>query len=402
MTVTAATAPGDDRRVLRYAQRTVRPYSAHYRAVLPEGSFRDLSGIPPTELADIEDPASLVLRPDLRTITRGRDRWFAARAVAAKASGGFHRFNARVVEDRFKPIHWVVDGGVPLGYSATDLQRLAGRGQAWLERAGVRTHDVVVSLLPPGPTVAYWQLVLGCRRARITSLHVDPALDPAWAERLAPSVLAGEPHQLTALLAAAHRSGRALPNLRTVLSVGEPLGPEVRAELRAYAPGAVLVAAWAPSGVRSLWSECRAAAERSAVTGYHAWNDDVLEVGPDNELWWTGVGWRGSAVLRLRTHQAVAIDRTPCPACGEGPARIFPAVADSSPEAALDADAEVAAWQTEYRTVGGARELIVTLAPTWGAAVVPLVRRLDQRVRATQFVVLGVDEVEHRRVRGSW
>src|SRR5665213_1038176 len=197
-----------DRKVAHYVRRTVYPYSAHYRKVLDGvgigGRLRTVDQfgrIPPTDLREVTDPGALVLRPDLRAIVREGHRPFAARAVAAKAVGGMHIFNERVVEQHFKPVHWVIGDGVPLGYSSSDLQRLASRGQRWLERAGVERQDVVLSLLHPGPSVAHWQLVLGCRRARISAIHLDPAVDPEWADRLAPSVLAGDPQQLVATLA---------------------------------------------------------------------------------------------------------------------------------------------------------------------------------------------------------
>ncbi|MHB8663561.1 MAG: phenylacetate--CoA ligase family protein [Acidimicrobiales bacterium] len=418
MTMPAPFAPGDDRRVQRYARRTVYPHSAYYQQVLGAGAV-DVARIPPTDLADVRDPGALVLRPNLQSILRAGPGPLAARAVIAKIGGGMHRFNHRVVEDRFKPIHWVVGGGVPIGYSATDLQRLAARGEAWLGRAGVGRRDVVLSVLDPGPSVAHWQLVLGCRRARISAMHLDPSTDPEWAERLAPSVLAGEPRDLVALLARAREAGHTLANLRTVLAVGDPLDLEARASLRALAPGAAVVGAWAPPGVRALWTECRTATDGAAVIGYHAWDDDVLEVGPGRELLWTGVGWRGSALLRLRTHVAVTVDRGPCPACGRRPARIIPHIAvaaDSgapdhtgvaemsvaaapetwSPAQVLDGEAEVAAWQVELRSVDGRPEMIVLVAPAPGAAVVPLVRRLDRHLHATQFVVLAPEEVSAR------
>ena len=261
-----------------------------------------------------------------------------------------------------------------------------------------------------------------------------------------PSVLVGDPQHLIGLLAQDRQAGGGWVNLRTVIATGDPLSAEVRARLADLAGGAAIVGAWAPPGVRSLWSECRAGASSSAPAGYHAWEDDVLEVGPGagaGELLWTGVGWRGSALVRLRTYSTVVLERGPCPACGRGQARIVPVapmarpvpqrragsteifpteagpmgldpaaglpLADPGPvspeavgvEAILDAEADVAAWQVEYRIANGAPETIVLLAPAWGAATVPLIRRLDRHLRATQFVVLSADEVTDRIARAG-
>ena len=461
------TVPSGDRGVGRYVRRTVYPYSAHYRAVLDAtGVGRrvrgrgDLARIPPTDLRLIGDPGALVLRPDLGRIVRHGRPALAAWGVAARGAGGMHRFS-RHVERRFKPILWVLAEGVPVGYSSADVAHLARRGAAWLQRAGVTRGDVVVSLLAPGPAVAYWQLVLGCRRAGISAIHLDPTAEPAMIERLAPSVLVGEAGHLSAVLGAARHGGHPLPSLRTVLAVGAPLGGDRRARLRELAGGAAVVGAWAPAGVRAIWSECRAGADQTVPAGYHAWDDDVLDVaGPTEEraapgeLLWTGVGWGGSALLRLRTFAFAGVLPGRCPACGARgavvvphapvgrgdpttlPVAAWPPVPVASPEVVASVDAlvpvavaappvpqpiggagvvvapvtavrppvedvfaaenEVAAWLVEYRSVGGIGETIVTLAPAWGAAVVPLIRRLDRHLRATQFVVLPEGEVVAR------
>ncbi len=422
----------------------------------------DLGRMPPTDLADVAEPGQLVLRPDLATIVRRGQRSLAARAVAAKLLGGMHGFNRTVVERRFKPVQWVLGDGVPIGYSATDLERLARLGEAWLEHAGVRRQDVVVSLLVPGPSVAHHQLVLGSRRMGASAIHLGPSTPVGLVERLVPSVLAGTPYELGSLLGEARRSGCRLAELRTVVAVGEPLGTSQRAELESLAEGAAVVSAWAPPGVRALWSECREGTERHSATGYHVWDGDVLEVvegggrcATSGELLWTGLGWRGSAVLRLRTWTSVTVEREPCPACGRREARVIPlaplprtttqptvpvpvpssapaqhpaSLADApniptplagpampasgaplvAPEgqrvdivpgvgpALLDGEPKIAAWQVQYRLVAGHRETIVILAPALGAALVPLIHRLDRHLHATQFVVLGADELASR------
>lgn len=430
-----------DQSLARYVRQTVYPYSSHYRAVLDQAGVgrrmrgrADLRRIPPTDLAEIGDPAALVLRPDLRTIARHGQRGFAIRAMAAKATGGMNGFNRRVVERRFKPIHWMLEGGVAIGYSSADLDRLAKHGAAWLQRAGVGRHDVVLSLLPSGPSVAHWQLVLGCRRAGVSAIHLDPRTEPSVADRMAPSAVAGHPGELIAVLAGARAAGYHLSNLRTLLVIGDPIGADLRRHLQALGKGAAVVGAWGPPGVRAVWSECRPGSARPEPTGYHASDTEVLESGAGGELLWTGLGWGGGAVLRLRTFTVVSLDDARCPACGRPGPRITPispvsrlggvvagpvAMAAAVPavaaaavpaestgaggpvvvtnaEAVLDAEAEVAAWQVEYRTVDGRPETIVVLAPAWGAALVPLIRRLDRHLRATQFVVLTPEEIAAR------
>jgi len=451
--VTASIAPepigAADRHLARYVRRTVYPYSAYYRGVLDAiggggvvRSRADLRRVPPTDLASISDPAQLVLRPDLGSIVRQGDRTLAARVVMAKAVGGMHGLNQRVVEHRFKPVHWILGDGIPLGYSSHDLVTLGTLGKAWLGVAGVHHGDVLVSLVPPGPTVAYWEVVLGSRRANVAAMHLDPDSDPATIAGVAPTVLAGDPRHLLALLGRAAAAGHGFPNVRTILAVGAPLGTDLRQQLRAQVPGAAVVGAWAPSGVRALWTECRLGAGRPEPVGYHALGDEVLELDAGNngaapgELLWTGIGWQGSALLRLRTYTTAGLEGGACPACGRNGPRVVPlapvrraaaipavapppvaappapplpaAVGPAAPPppvaadggarlaGVLDAESDVQSWQVERRLVGGVEETIVVIAPAWGVAVVPLVRRLNRHLRATQFIVLPVEEVTAR------
>jgi hypothetical protein len=456
------TARATDRGLGQYVRHTVYPYSAHYRAALDAigvgrrvRRLADLARLPPTDLAALDDPGALVLRPDISRMLRQGGLAMAWWTATARITGGMPRLS-RHMQRRFKPVQWLLADGLPLGYSAADLDRLAARGAAWLRRAGVTGSDVVVSLLPQGPTVAHWQMTLGCQRAGASAIHLGPTVDPALVERLVPSVIVGDPAHLHDMLTAVGQDGGRLAWLRTVVVVGDPLGAERRARLRERAGGVPVVAAWAPPGVRAIWTECRAGAERPAPTGYHAWHDDVLEVaggGSDaapGELLWTGLGWGGSALLRLRSFVIASATTDACPACGErgtlvlpqGPvarptapsgevpapdiaARVtVPCVAGPPPgaeraiaildppvaapvagaapviappmEEVLSGDPDVAEWHVERRTVGGRQEVIVTVAPVWGAAVVPLIRRLDRHLGATQFVVLSADEVAAR------
>ncbi len=413
-----------DRRLARYVRRTVYPYSAHYRPLLDAAGLGSrvqgragVARLTPTDLALINDPGALVLRPDLRRIMRHGRPALAALGATARVAGAMPAFSRHVAR-RFKPVLWVLAEGVPIGYSAHDSSRLARRGVAWLRRAGVSDRDVLVSVLPAGPSVAHWQLVLGCRRLGVSALLLGPDVTAEDVARFGPTVIAGDPVHLTTLLSDARRGGRPLAGLRTVLAVGPPLGGDRRARLADVAIGAAVVGAWAPPGVRALWSECRAGATDPAPNGYHAWDDDVLERAvartdgaADGEVLWTGVGWAGSALLRLRTYCYAGVEPGPCSACGDGgplvvphgpvaraarPALAQPERSPASVEAVFAREPEVAAWLVEYRFVNGSPETIVTLAPGGGADVAPLLQRLDTSLRATQFVVVSADEVAAR------
>jgi len=50
-----------------------------------------------------------------------------------------------------------------------------------------------------------------------------------------------------------------------------------------------------------------------------------LETAGDGaELLWSGVGWRGSVVVRLRTFTTASVQRGTCPACGQAGPRVLP------------------------------------------------------------------------------
>jgi hypothetical protein len=377
----------------------------------------DLARVPPTDLHEITDPGALVLRPDLGRILRHGHPALAARGAAARVAGAMPSFS-RHVERRFKPVLWVLVDGVPIGYSTEDVSRLARRGAAWLERAGVGKDDVLVSTVEAAPTPGYWQLVLGCRRAGVSALHLGPGADPAVVARLAPTVIAGHPERLTALLSECRRTDDGLAGIRTVLALGPPVGAAQRARAQELAGGAPVVAAWAPPGVRAVWAECRGGATGTVPAGYHAWRDDVLELGADDELLWTGLGWGGTALLRLRTFAIGEVATAPCPACGAATARVAPHRPVAAPEApatgngreaapppgrieaVVGQDPEVTAWLVEYRTVDGSPEAVVTVAPAPGVAEGALVDRLDRQLQGPRIVVKSAAEV-HAEVEAA-
>ncbi|HEX2062992.1 MAG TPA: hypothetical protein VHE80_01085, partial [Acidimicrobiales bacterium] len=188
------------RQLRQYLRRDVAAHSVHHRQALAGlgrrglRSVEDLCRLPLTTLAEVGDPAALVLRP-----SAGR----------------------RLLEARYKPVHWVMQAGVPVGSSATDLDRLARLGGRLLSRAGVADTDVLVGMLPAGPDLGYWQLVLGARHAGVSAIHLPPIPAVQEVARLAPTVLAGRPLDLVRLLEGARAAGRPLSSVRTLLAVGE-------------------------------------------------------------------------------------------------------------------------------------------------------------------------------------
>jgi hypothetical protein len=401
-----------DRILRHYLAQDVYPYSPYYQVRFDEAEIRqrglktkaDLDKLPLTTFDDIVNPASVVLRPDEQSIQQYARIGLVARVFWAKLWRREWVVNQRLIDPVYKPLHWHVDDGFPIGSSAEDVDRLAELGRRWLELAGAARYDVLVSVLPPGPNLAYWELVLGSRQAGVSALHMNPNTTVEQLAAARPNVVAGRPGDLVRLLEAARPIERNLDGLRTLLVVGARLDDATRRHLNTLVDGqAAVVAAWAPSGVRSLWCQCREG------EGLHTSPDvELLElvdplsgvpVGGDSEgeVVWTSLGWKGTVFLRLRTGVYGAVDEDPCPACGRTTPRLIPtSTAEPSFARVLDSHPKVQGWQAELRTVDGKEELIVYISLEPNGRPGRLLRELDRHLTVTQFVVLDRRRLDAR------
>lgn len=398
----------------RYLAAEVRPYSDHYRATLQRAewprqgpSLDDLARLPITEFEDITASSSLVLRPDAERIRADGGRGLRWRLKTAEVLGYRKQFGRTRIDPVYKPVHWTVDDGLLLAYSAADVERLAEIGRRWLEAAGVRPDDSLVSMVAPGPGLAFFELQLGARRAGLSALFLPEPPSVAEFSQLRPDVLAGSADDLLRLLLGARGEEVDLHQLRTVLAVGEPLKERDRRLLRDLAPRAAVLQAWAPAGARSLWFECRGGAGLHTQPGA-----EILEVvvPPDDrpaardqygDLLWTALGWKGSVLVRLRTGLLGRIDASVCSACGRGSPRVrVPAFME-----VLDDAADLAEWQVELVSgaAPGRDEVIAYVAPAGranGSRVTALVQGLHDRLHAqgqtVQFVVESERDVRAR------
>lgn len=351
------------RALARFLRDEVHPFSDQYRHALDKAGLAtgklaqldDLRRLPTSSLDEVE-PGRLVLRPTEEQILR-RGRWrLRWGAVAAKIANKPAAVNRLVIEPAYKPIHWQIHAGVPVGYTSEDLDRLAETGRHWLELAGIRRNDVIVSLLPEGPNLAFWELALGARRAGVALAALPPGTSYTEIGSLGPTALVGEPDELIRVLIEARpgpESGPELVNITTLVAAGPLLDDSRRERLEALRPGAVVVSAHAPPGVRSLWMECRSG------RALHVDPDvEMVEVlagdrpapqGDVGDLVWTGIGWRGSVILRLTTGLRGRMDTGRCPVCERFLPRLWIEPATPSPGAILAEHPEVVAWAT----VGG-------------------------------------------------
>lgn len=390
-------AAGKDKELVEYLIHDVALHAPVLRQRLAEAlgggrlkSADDLARMAPMALADVTDPGALVLRPRLPRRSKG--------AVG--------------MERAYKPVHWLVQEGVPIGSSASDVERLGVLSSRWLSACGVRSDDVLLGFLPAGPHLPYWQLVLGAMRLGVSAIFVPPVPTVADVARLRPSVLVGRPYDLARLLddrsaiaAAANWRSR----VRLLVAAGEPLDDAMRARLEGLlvAPDAAVVSAWAPPGVRAMWWQC------PGGTALHTWPEaELVQVvdplsgtpappGADGEVVWTALGWHGTVMVRLRTGVNASLHPGPCPACqAKGP---LLSVNSDTPSflRVLDEHGGVADWQAELRTTDEGEELFVFLALRPGAPLPTVLAELDTELFATQYVVLDPPALDARLARNG-
>ncbi|HVT75722.1 MAG TPA: hypothetical protein VHD87_01735 [Acidimicrobiales bacterium] len=334
---------GRDRTVVNYLRRELYPHSEAARTRISEagivgGQFRslaDLKAVSPVGLDELDGAADYVLRPTRQGLIRSGRPYLRFRTFWASTWGRWDAF-LRAIEPLYRPVHFFNADGVPLGASAADLVRLAGIGTEWLRALGVTRADAVALVGGASSGIEAWELSGGTRRAGVSLAVLD---DPAAAARHAVSIVAGT--EAGVLAALANGTWPALRLAVVLASNGDAVAQRL-AQLGATDRVALRLAAAVP-GTRSVWFECRGGAEY----GWHTTPEaEYVEVDEHQEVVWTGLGWAGTVLLRLRTDvRAERIDDTPCAACGHQGSRVFLAHGRASLARWLHADPRVADWR---------------------------------------------------------
>lgn len=375
----------EQRKLLRAAVAAeVLTFSPYWREAAAEAGLRrprsagDLSSLAPRPLSALGPPDELVLRPSPKAVRKSGPRPLRRRLRRTRL--GRRRADAarRILDPLYKPIHWLIEGDMPVGCTEADLVRLADLGRRSLELAGVTPNDAIVGLVPSGPTLSSWQLALGAREAGVPLAGLTPDASIEAVTLLGPTVLAGRPPELLRVLR--NLSGTARSSVSTVLVITRaPMLATERAALRAAAGSqAVVVESWAPPGSRALWIQCRGG------DGVHTWPQaELLEVcgadgkpvepGAEGQLVWTGLGWRGTAFVRLATGVQGRLVEGACETCGRTTPRILDAhvpLAGRRAEPAAESDAESDAM-AELGTIKetGPFESVRTVRPRSGGDV---------------------------------
>ena len=333
----SSTYAAEQRRLVRAALAAeVLTFTPFWREVVAEAgldapkSVADLQALPPRALPALGLPETLLLRPSPEAVRKSGPRPLRRQLRRARLRRGRDGAMRGILDPLYKPIHWILENDMPVGCTETDLLRLAEIGSRSLQLAGVSPGDAIVGLLPPGPSLSSWQLALGAREAGIPLAGLAPSTSLEVVELLGPTVLAGPPADLLRVLRGLDEPVRSV--IATVLVVTRsPLGAKDRRTLaRAAGEQASVVELWSPPGVRALWTQCRGG------EGVHTWPQaELVEVcGPDDkpvppgeegQLVWTGLGWRGTVLVRLATGVLGRLVEGTCDTCGRTTPRILDA-----------------------------------------------------------------------------
>jgi uncharacterized membrane protein YgcG len=330
----SSTYAAEQRRLVRAAVAAeVLAFTPYWRDVIaetglaPPKAVADLQGLAPRPLDALGPPDTLVLRPSPEAVRKSGPRPLRRRLRRARLRRG-HAMRG-ILDPLYKPIHWIIENETPVGCTEADLLRLAELGSRSLGLAGVTPGDAIVGLVPPGPSLSTWQLALGAREAGIPLAGLAPDTSLEAVAMLGPTVLAGRPSDLLRVLRGLDETIRA--DITTVMAVTRsPLAAKDRRALTAaVGDQAAVVESWSPPGVRALWTQCRGG------EGVHTWpqaelvevcgpDDNPVAPGDEGQLVWTGLGWRGTVLVRLATGMLGRLVEGTCP-CGRTTPRILDA-----------------------------------------------------------------------------
>lgn len=416
-----------------FVTRFLYPFSPFYRQHLDTHGIkpfqirgvRDLQRIPPVSAQDFARsetdpwrPFRALLRPDEDRLKRWAHRVLLGRVARERLYRGDDAAE-RVVAEEFKPIHLLdsADGGPVVGYTLRDLSAMSQAGARALAVAGGARTSVLISTLPYGPHLPFWNMYYGALGAGMTAFHlgageaIRPSEVARQMARLGASMFVTQPAYAEGLLRGAPPSSFARLRTLGLWGIGGMAGARERFTTMLRTGGAPEAGVSTFLGIpeaRAAWAECPPApGQPEASFGYHTYPDlELLEVvdgsgepvpdGEPGELLYTSLDWRGSVLLRYRTGLFLrrGLTRAPCPGCGRTVPRIDP-------------DISRLEWRTTVHTRKG--DVLVDLADVmpalWRATGVPVweleVTRDSREGRADTVVAYlgGAEQPQAREVQ---
>ncbi len=341
------------RKLRRFLTRYVRPFSNYYRKLWNDRGLdprhlktvSDLARYPLTAKQDLYEHArDFILQPTPELIREHLPKRALLGILARKLLFGQTALKAALTRE-FSPTSVFfttgrTSGPTPMFLTPMDeeLVRVAG-GRLVDVMDLVAPIDRGLSLFPFAPHLAFWQVV-ACGRARnILCLHSGGGRAMGsdgilrLLDRMKPTFLVGIPGFTAHLLRRATEEGSDLSSIRLVATGGDVLTHSLKKRIQGFLPKtAQVVSVYGFTESRNCWAEC------APGTGFHTYPDiglfevidpDTEEIVPaetTGELVYTGLGGRGSALVRYRTGDIAkgGITYAPCPECGRTLPRIAP------------------------------------------------------------------------------
>ena len=352
-------------RLHRHINEQLYPYSPFYRRLFDANkidpkSIRtvdDLRRIPfttKTDIAPTGDNATrhldLVLQPDLEKIRRFAPKTKLIDLALTRLLRGADAA-ARKVRGEYGPLMLFFTTGrtaLPTQFILTDLdmERLFVAGRRLTDVVGISEGGRSLDVFPYAPHLAFWQTYAVGVAGGSLMLHtgggkvLGTAGNISALGRLQPNVLIGVPGYVYHMLRQAMADGLKLEKLECIALGAERVPGPLRARLGDMCahmgrPGVRVHSIYGFTEARLAWGECPPP-DYVTSYGFHTYPDlDLFEtvnpetgepVGPGErgELVYTGLGGRGSCVLRYRTGDISewGLVYDPCPGCG----RIVPRI----------------------------------------------------------------------------
>ncbi len=415
-----------------YLNHAVIPYSPYYRDLFEKHgidpddikSMEDLSRIPFTTKADLENPRAFVLQPTEKQLQSNP-------ATIARALFMGRASVKEALEREFRPVMMTATTGrssdpVPFVYTHYDLDNLTLAGARMMEICDSRKDFRHLNAFPYAPHLAFWQMHyagLGFNTFCLSTgggktLGTEGNL--RMIAKIKPDALIGMPTFVYHLLTLGIEQGLRWTNLQRIVLGGEKVPPGLRGKLRALcrelgSDDTIVMATYGFTEAKTAWPEC-AYPHDAEPSGYHLYPDlgivevidpetgEVREEGEPGEIVFTPLDARGTMVLRYRTGDLIdgGLHYDPCPHCGRRCPRLVGRISRVSNrksmqldklkgtlvdlnelEHLLDDTPHVGAWQIELRKVNDdpleLDELIVHVSATDDVSEDDLSRQIHHR-----------------------
>jgi phenylacetate-CoA ligase len=315
-------------------------FSPYYRNLFRQNGVKfssirtakDLEKIPLTSKQDIapdkKNPkryADFIMKPDKGLI----------KAYSTKVDLLRYRINNSASYE-FRPVHVHFTTGrtanaVPFLYTGHDLDRLREAGRRMMEIIGIKSNERLVNAFPYAPHLAFWQTFFAAEGAGVFAIHsgggkilgTDKIINVV--EDLKASLLAFMPGYAYHLLRVANEKKADFSSVKKVFFGGERVPEGLREKIKSIlkslgSSNPEVFSTYAFTEGKVAWVECK------ENNGYHLYPDmEFIEIldfkgervgeGERGEIVYTGLDFRGSAVLRYKTGDIGSLTYEKC-SCG--------------------------------------------------------------------------------------